>query len=145
MPAISKEMLFSFRDDPQNLDLFMAFVAIKSLIGWNKYIGTYRTVIVMRMIGAKNKKALEYALKNKDLKAIYDKYIKRRQFDRLIDRLLRKHFITAKIGYKRKIYISTVYDFDTLENEIGKAEDEADFKKLERDARQRLLQRHKSA
>jgi len=141
MPSVNTAMLFSFRDNPQNIELFMAYVAIKSLIGQHNFTATNREVIVMRMIGAKSKEALELALKDKNLKAIYSKYILRYWFDKLVGELLTRNFLSAKIGFKRKIYVSTILDFQTLAVEIANFLKQRDLKKQEKQAKE-IIEQH---
>ena len=140
MPSVNTELLFSFRDNPQNIELFMAYAAIKSLIGQGKFTGTCRQVIVMRMIGAKSKDALGYALKDKTLKKIYDKYFNRYWFDKLLNELLSRNFLKSKLGFKRKIYLSTKYDFNELPIEVAKLIKSKDMKSKEKQAKKELLQ-----
>ncbi|MGE0089437.1 MAG: hypothetical protein AB7S50_08200 [Bacteroidales bacterium] len=141
MPSLNKTMLFSFRDNPQNIELLMAFVAIKSLIGQHKFTATNREIIVCRMIGAKSKEALEYALKTKELKELYSKYINRYWFDKLITELLTRNFLSSKIGFKRKIYLSTVYNYENLAFEISKFLKERDQKRQEKQAK-KIIEQH---
>lgn len=140
MPSLNTSMLFSFRDNPQNIELLMAFIAIKSLIGQHNFTATNKDIIVCRMIGAKSKDALEYALKDKNLKEIYSKYINRYWFEKLISELLTKNFISSKIGFKRKIFLSTIYNYETLAYEISKFIKERDQKRQEKQAKEIIKQ-----
>jgi hypothetical protein len=140
MPSISIDMLFDYKKNPQDLELLMSYISIKSLIGQYKFTGTCKDVIVMRMIGAKSSKALENALKNKTLKSIYDKYSKRYWFDKLIKDLFDRDFLQSKIGLKRKIYLSTTLNFDELGVEIAKMLKSKDLKNKEKQAKEKLLQ-----
>lgn len=140
MPSVNKELLFTFRDNPQNIDFFAAYVAIKSLIGRHNFTATNREIIVMRMVGAKSKEALEYALKDKNLKAVYSKYILRYWFDKLMVELITRNFLSAKIGFKRKLFISTVLDYQTLAVEVAKFIKQRDIKRQEKQAKEIVLQ-----
>jgi hypothetical protein len=141
MPSLNKTMLFTFRDNPANIELLMAFVSIKSLIGQHKFTATNREIIVCRMIGAKSNAALEFALKDKLLKEIYSKYINRYWFDKLIGELLIKNFLSSKIGFNRKIFLSTIYNYETLAFEISKFIKERDLKRQEKQAKE-LIKQH---
>jgi hypothetical protein len=118
-PSMGLNLLFSFRDNPENIELLLAFAAIKSLIGQRNFTATNKDTIVMRMIGAKNKEALQEAIKNKSLKAIYAKYINRYWIDKLLNELLIKNFISSKVGFKRKLYISTTLNNSELALEVA--------------------------
>lgn len=139
-PSIGLELLFSYRDNPENIELFLAYVAIKSLIGRNEFAITTKDAIIMRMIGAKNKEALQEACKNKALKAIYSKYINRYWSDKLLKELQMKGFIKSKIGIFRRLCISTQLDYQQLEESIINYKNSNDIKRKERESKERILQ-----
>lgn len=98
--------------------LFAAYAGIKSIIGKKDFAGTTKKMIIARMIGAKSDKVLQDFLKNKELKKIYDQYIKRYWFDKLIAELLKRGFVKSKMtlamGLKSRIYLSCKLDYDQL-------------------------------
>jgi hypothetical protein len=139
-PSIGLSLLFSFRNNPENIELLLAYVSIKSLIGRNEFGITTKDAIIMRMIGAKNKEALQEACKNNILNNIYNTYIKRYRIDKLLDTLQLKGFIKSKIGMFRRIYISTQLDYQQLEAAIINHRNSIDIKKKEKEAKNRILQ-----
>lgn len=139
-PSIGLSILFSFRDNPENIELLLAYISIKSLIGRDEFGITTKAAIIMRMIGAKNKEALQEACKNKVLKDIYDKYFKRYWSDKLLNELQLKGFIKSKIGIYRRIWISTQLDYQQLEAAIINHRNSIDIKKKEKEAKNRILQ-----
>jgi hypothetical protein len=108
MPFCKKSMLFEFIENPKDIDLFRAYIGIKSLIGQKVYVTTHKTVILLRLMGCKSNESLKAFLKsNKDAKIIYDKYSVRRQIDKLFLRLMEKGFIIVlSKKHESRIYIS---------------------------------------
>lgn len=98
--------------------VFAMYAGIKSLIGEKEFVATTREMMVCRMFGAKNKKALEPILKNKKMKAAHSKYSKRYQFEKALDYLLAAKFLAAKIGIKRRTYLSCQLDYGSLAQKI---------------------------
>ncbi|PCH67848.1 MAG: hypothetical protein COC01_04960 [Bacteroidetes bacterium] len=138
--GIGTSLLFEFRDKQNHneTELLCALIAIRSLIGQRKFTGTYKSVILMRMIGAKSKKALKKCLQQKTLKLVHNKYSKRYQMDKLIAKLVNRKFIQSKISFNRQIFFSTKLDMQELGNEIIRYINNKDIKRKEREARQRI-------
>lgn len=103
--------------------LFTTFAGIKSIIGNSEYAGTTREMIICRMFGASNQQALAEVLKDEFTKAMYDKYSKRYQFEKLLDELVARGFIQSKIGWNRRTYVSCKLDYTQLTNAIKDAYD----------------------
>ena len=103
--------------------LFVAYAAIKSIIGKKEFAGTTKKMIVSRMIGAKSDKVLQDFLKDKTLKTIFDKYSKRYWFDKLINELRIRDFIRSKItlkfGFKSRMYLSCKLDSNQLSSKLA--------------------------
>jgi len=143
-PGIKTNLLFEFRDkkNKNENELLCALIAIRSLIGQHSYTATYKSVICMRMIGAKSKKVLEECLsrfsQQKELKEVYEKYSKRYPMDKLIEALVRRKFIQSKISYGRKIYFSTKLNMQELTEAIIENRKKRGFNKQEREARQQI-------
>ena len=93
------------------------------------------------MIGAKNKEALQEAIKNKSLNAIYAKYINRYWIDKLLNELLIKNFISSKVGFKRKLYISTTMNNNELALDVATFIKLKDAKTQEKQTRN-LIEQH---
>jgi len=142
MPSVNTDIIFWFIENPENIHLFSAYTAIKSLIGKHDYTATNKDVVVMRMIGAKSNDALSKALKNKQLKEIYDHYTIPYQFRRLTETLRDNNFIQSSFGYRRKYFFSTTLDHDKLGDRANQYFAERNYKKLEREARAKLAQRN---
>ena len=108
MPFCKKSMLFEFIENPKDIDLFRAYIGIKSLIGQKVYVTTHKTVILSRLMGCKSNNALKNFLKsNKSAKEIYDKYSVRRQIDKLLFKLMERGFIIVlSKKHESRIYIS---------------------------------------
>jgi hypothetical protein len=119
MPMVNIDLLFKFRDNPENIELFTSYIAIKSIIGQRNFNVAHRNEVVRRMIGAKSNKALPTALEDPILKTVYQKYSKRYWWYKLVDQLLDGNFVKSKIGFGRRghyqgIYFSTIYSYDEL-------------------------------
>lgn len=108
MPFCKKSMLFEFIENPKDIDLFRAYIGIKSLIGQKIYVSTHKTVILSRLMGCKSNDALKDFLKsNKVAKESYDKYSVRRQIDKLLFKLMERGFIIVlSKKHESRIYIS---------------------------------------
>lgn len=143
MPGIKTELLWDWETvkkyNEEENELLCAYIAIKSIIGQNEFTATHKSVICMRMIGAKSNKVLNDFLKDKQLKNIYDKYSKRYAFDKLIERLVSRGFIQSKISLGRSIYLSTKYDMPQLQEAIIEKRRKKDFKRQEAEARKNIL------
>ncbi len=125
--SVKTDMLFDFRDSGKDLDLFRAYMAIKSIIGPHRFTATTRNVILMRMMGCKSNQALNDFIKSnkaaKEYHALYSRSDKamRYHFDKLFESLLSLGFIKSKIFERkisRKTFISVTLSYDELATEI---------------------------
>ena len=106
MPSIKPSFLTDFRDDPkQSIDLLLAYIGICSLIGQRNFVPTSKPVILSRMIGAKSKAAYQRFSKNKESKAIVERFSKRWPMDRLLLSLAEYKFIM----YLTRPHVSVIY------------------------------------
>lgn len=146
-PGIKISQIIEIRDSCKDLDLFRAYVGIKSLIGKKKFIITTRNVILMRMLGCKSYNALQDFLnRNKEAKILYDRFTRsdkafRYNFDKLFNQLLSKGFIKSKLFERkvsRKIFLSTKLDFMELANEIIEYTNKRNYKEQELEARNKI-------
>lgn len=131
-PGIKPSQLFEFRDSGKDLDLFRAYIGIKSLIGQNNYVSTHKTVILSRMLGCKSNDSLKAFLKsNKDAKEIYDKYSGRKRMNNLLYKLMERGFIIVlSKKHESRIYVSVKLKTpDELVNAILKNRNENNLKK----------------
>ncbi|MHC1778460.1 MAG: hypothetical protein AB9834_23865 [Lentimicrobium sp.] len=108
-PSVKPGMLFEFRDSLTDLDLFRAYIGIKSMIGQRKFISTNKPAILSRMIGCKNKAAFEHFSKDKNLMPTVKKYSKRNQMDNLRFTLAQRGFIMFLSKPKVSIFYVSKY------------------------------------
>ncbi|NWJ49577.1 MAG: hypothetical protein HXX14_01820 [Bacteroidetes bacterium] len=118
MPMIKPEQLFEFRDSGRDLDLFRAYIAIKSMIGMRNFATSNKPAILSRMIGCKSKDAFVYYTTNKYQKNDHilptvKKYSKRFNMDKLILTLAERQFIM----FVSKPYVSILYFSKYMEPE----------------------------
>jgi len=106
MPMCKLSQLYSFRDNPSDIALIRAYIACRSIIGRKACARTTKSVIVMRMLGAKSKVVLKDFL-DENTKPIFVLYSKRYHIDKLIDTLCIRGFIMSiSKKHDRHIYIS---------------------------------------
>ena len=124
LPMVKTDMLVDFRDKPDDMDLFRAFISIKSLIGIDNFTLTTKDAIISRMVGCKTKKSFQYFIehadnKKEELLPTVEKYKKRDQMKNLFRTLIEKEFIMSlsKQGLN-KIYFSTYMEPEQLEKLI---------------------------
>ena len=146
-PSVKPQQIIEFRDSGSDLDLLRAFIAIKSLIGQKKYIATTRNVILMRMLGCKSKAATDDFVKvNAEAERVFLTYARsskalRYHFDRLLENLLLKGFLTSKIFERRisrKLFLSVQLDYSELASAIIEFSQVKDYKKKENEAIERI-------
>lgn len=142
-PSMKIKMAIDIRNSEKDYDLFRAYIAIKSLIGHNKYIETTKGIILMRMFGCKSSSALlDFLESSLSIKTHYDRYSRtekamRYNFDKLFAGLLSRGFIMSKIfvrGVSRKIFLSTGLTYDELADRIIEFSKKRNLKKNEREA-----------
>lgn len=107
MPIIKKDLAYSFRDQQlHDLDLFRAYIGIRSIIGRRNFAATYKPAILSRMIGCKNKAAFEAFSQEPHLRPTIERYGKRYQMDHLLHTLRDRGFIMyLSPGRRRSFYI----------------------------------------
>jgi hypothetical protein len=149
MPGIVTRFIFDVRDK-KNYDEIIALcalTAIRSVIGPYNYAATHKSVIAMRMIGAKNKKALEAILNNpanKQAIELYGKYMKRYPMDKMLEKLQTRKFLHSKISVGRRIYVSAKLNMQELEKAIIDERAKKNLKKCEQEARERIFKADKT-
>lgn len=132
MPHCKTDILFNFRDNPAEINLFRAFIGCSSLIGQRIFTGTHKTVILSRMIGAKSNKVLDEFM---DMNTVptYEYYKHRNHFGKLMDELAERHFImTLTSKHKSIIYISKWMEPEELAALIRAAKEAKAAKDLKR-------------
>jgi hypothetical protein len=95
----------AFRDAKVDLDLFRAYIGIKSMIGQRTFISTNKPAILSRMIGCKSKAAFQHFSTDKNLMPTVEKYLKRYHMDKLLFALAERRFIM----FLSKPKVSIVY------------------------------------
>ncbi len=110
MPTCKMDFLFSFNDDPSNIDLFRAYIAVSSLIGQRNFITSNKPAVLSRMVGLKSKQAFEYFTTqgksiDKNILTTVEKYSKRYHMDNLLLTLAERKFIM----YLTKPKVSVIY------------------------------------
>jgi hypothetical protein len=111
--SVKPDQLFEFRDSIQDLDLFRAFIGIKSIIGRRNFISTNKPAILSRMIGCKSKAVFEQFSKDKNLLPTVQMYSKRYHMDKLLFTLAKRGFIM----YLSKPKVSVIYVSKYMEPE----------------------------
>jgi len=141
----NKDIAERFRDNHENLDLFLAYVGIKSLTDRRKWQRTTKFAVVSRLLGAKRKDVLQHVLaKNGFAKEIYNYYIdvdgivKRHRFQKLINRLRQQKFIKSYVGLDRNIFMSFSLDMAQLSEAIIQWKLSRRYIKEEQEARDRI-------
>ena len=141
MPTIEKDLFMDFREKPDPI-LFSAYIAIRSLQGQKNFIATTRNVILMRMLGAKSKKALEEHLKDEDIKEVHQKFARsenalRYNFNKIFSQLLNRGLLRSKVferSVSRKIFLSTRLNYEQLTDKIIEQSKKKDHKTKENEA-----------
>ena len=106
MPGIKVDQLLKYRDSKQDLDLFRAYIGIKSIIGRNTFATANKPFILSRMVGCKSKAAFEYYTgKDRNLLTTVRTYSKKYQMDKLLLTLAEKKFIM----FLSKAKVSVLY------------------------------------
>lgn len=120
--------------------LFAVYAGIRSIIGRKKkFCQTTHNMIFMRMVGAKNNEILPEILKDKNVKMIYEKYAEKRyQRDKVLNELVKRKFLSSKIGTGRRTYLSCSLNFEELSDEIIRSFEESDIKNKEKSARSKI-------
>lgn len=123
--TVKKNMMYEYRNEKKSafeIDLLVCYLAIRSIIGIKTHGYTTKKAVLMRMVGCNSLAdeadniELKNILKNKPLKAVYDKYSSISKLDKLLNTLVQWKFIT-KIGMKelRRTYFSTKLNLQELE------------------------------
>jgi hypothetical protein len=140
MPSIKPSQVIEFRDSCEDLDIFRAYIGIKSLIGRNTFATANKPVILSRMTGCKSKAAFEYYTtdkysKNKILLPTVAKYSKRYHMDRLLLTLAEKKFIMFLSQPKVSVlYFSGYMEPEELAKRIKQIKEQKNLKNRIRSA-----------
>lgn len=142
-PMVKPSQVIAFRESGKDLDLFRAYIGIRSIIGQKNFEITHKSVILCRMIGCKSNESLqEFIKRDTNAKEIYDKYSKRYWMDWMLSELEMRGFIT-KISYpKWGIFVSTkIRDKELLAKTINEKKTRHQLKAKEKIART-MIQQH---
>ena len=109
---VSIELLKKFRKLDKNeydIDQFVAFLAIKSIIGTKEYCKTNKELILARMLGFNSSKDIMNTTKsNTNSKRILEKYSKRYHFDKLVETLQLNWNLKHYSYHTRGIYFGMI-------------------------------------
>ena len=140
MPGVKVKQLFECRDSGKDLDLFRAYIGIKSMIGNRNFISSNKPAILSRMIGCKSKAAFEYDTcykpgKDKSNLPTVAKYSKKYQMDKLLLTLVEQKFIMFLSKPKVSvIYLSKYMEPEELGKLITDTKDKQNLKQRMKDA-----------
>ena len=135
MPYCKKDMLFDFMDNQKDIDLFRAYIGIKSMIGMRNFVSSNKPAILSRMLGCKNKASFEFYTtnkynKDKSLLSTVAKYSKRYQMDKLLLTLAeRKYIMYLSKKDTRFIYVSKYMEPQELKDLINYTKEKQNLKK----------------
>lgn len=121
-PSCKPEMLFQVRDgNHKDIDLFRAYIGIKSMLGHRNFISSNKPAILSRMIGCKSKAAFEYytngKFKDKTVLPTIETYSKKYHMDKLLLNLAERKYIM----FLSKKQVSIIYLSKYMEpEELGK-------------------------
>jgi hypothetical protein len=134
-PSVKPSMLFDVRDSGKDLDLFRAFIGIKSMIGRRNFISSNKPAILSRMIGCKNKASFNEISKDKAICPTIEKYSKRYHMDNLLLLLVeRKYIMYLASKPVSVIYLSTYMEPEKLRDMINESKTRLNIKKRIADA-----------
>ena len=134
MPFCKKDMLFDFIENPKDIDLFRAYIGIKSMIGRRNFISSNKPAILSRMIGCKSKASFEYYTtdkynKDENLLPTVEKYCKRYHMDKLLLTLAERKYIMFLSKEKVSvIYLSKYMEPEELSKLIKETKSKQDLK-----------------
>lgn len=119
--SVKKEIMFDFyknreKKSEYEMVLFAMFMGVKSIIGNKDFCATTSDMIKCRMIGAKNKDAVNTILaENAKLQYFFETYTTRRKYYKLMMDLERFGYIQSCVSCNRRTYISCKLTQDELE------------------------------
>lgn len=118
--SIKTELMFSFMENKSDFQkaVFAMYAGIRSLIGNKDYVCTTRDMIICRMFGAINKESLEAILKDKKVMFAYNTFSNRYQFEKILNYLLARNFLSSKIAYNKRTYLSCTLSNKQLADKI---------------------------
>lgn len=118
-------MLFEFIENHKDIDLFRAYMGIKSMLGRRNFISSNKPAILSRMIGCKSKAAFEKFSYDKRFISTIQKYGKRYHMDKLLLTLAERRYIM----FLSKEKVSVIYLSKYMEpEELGSLIRETKFK-----------------
>lgn len=144
MPNCKVTMLFDFIDNPKDIDLFRAYIGIKSILGRRNFISSNKPAILSRMVGCKSKAAFIYYTsdrfnRRKFLLPTVAKYSKRYHMDKLLLTLAERKYIMFLSKEKVSvIYLSQYMEPEELGNLIKETKDRHNIKKRIKNASSNL-------
>ena len=107
--SVSVKMMLDYYSNPKDRyekALFAMYLGIRSLIGNRDYACTTADMVKCRMFGAKEKKELDFILKDASISKAYKSYTTKYHYTKMMKDLRVFNFIQSEIGYCRRTYIS---------------------------------------
>lgn len=137
--SVKTDYLLDAREGKLPENLFRLSCAAKSIIGKRNFTKTYKSVIVMRMMGAKSNNVLHEMLEDPDIYERYKRISSRYHIDKLLSNAVDRRLL-SKIGDHRGIFISIKYSTEKLGEEILKKTTARQLiKSQEREARNKIF------
>jgi hypothetical protein len=139
MPYCKDSMLFEFIKNQKDIDLFRAYIGIKSMLGRRNFISSNKPAILSRMIGCKSKAAFDYYTSNKynkdkNLLPTVAKYSKRYHMDKLLLTLAERKYIMFLSKEKVSvIYLSKYMEPEELGNLVKETKGRQNIKQRIKD------------
>jgi len=132
LPMVNKKLLFDFRDNEKSeFDLiqFLAFIAIKSILGKRTCVKTNKMHIICRMFGYSSCKHLPEKMPS-NVKELFSKYSHRYHIDRVIQSLELNWNVLTYSSNLRGMYVA-MGDKINLENLVLIAETKKQKNRIE--------------
>jgi hypothetical protein len=94
MPNCKRDVLKSFLDNPEDIDLFRAYIGITSMIGRCNFVSSNKPRILSRMLGLKSKAAFQYySISDENLLPTIEMYRKKYHMNRILLTLAERKYI----------------------------------------------------
>jgi hypothetical protein len=108
-PNVKPVQIMYFQDSGKDLELLRAYIGIKSIIGFNNYVSTHKTIILSRILGCKSNESLHSFIEgNASAKEFSAKFSGRKRMDNLLYKLMERGFMMMlSKKHESRIYVST--------------------------------------
>jgi hypothetical protein len=129
-------VLKSFLDNPEDIDLFRAYIGITSMIGRCNFVSSNKPRILSRMLGLKSKAAFQYySISDENLLPTIEMYRKKYHMNRILLTLAeRKYIMYLSQKHVSVIYLSKYMEPDELLKLVKESRDRKNLKQKIKDA-----------